>query len=248
MKAVNWYPQSMSAVEALHFSDWEKCLALEGELISESLTSSLRRVRVDGKHYYVKVYDLAGRHLRRFLGRSRIRAEWENLAYFQSHGVPTARLVAYGEERYPGLYRKGLMITEEIEAARDLVTLLQDENSPFQDRRWRKEVIRKLAAYVAILHGQHFIHGDLKWRNILVNPGAEPEVYLIDCPLGRQLPGWFCERGIIKDLACLDKVAKYQLSHRERLSFYHLYTGKMSLDVADKRRISKILRFFTGRE
>jgi hypothetical protein len=53
---------------------------------------------------------------------------------------------------------------------------------------------------------------------------------------------------IIKDLACLDKVAKHHLSRSQRLAFYKLYLGKQRLDGADRKQLRAILSFFKGRE
>jgi hypothetical protein len=53
---------------------------------------------------------------------------------------------------------------------------------------------------------------------------------------------------IIKDLACLDKVAKYKLSNTQRLRFYLQYSGHARLNQADKKQIRKIVKFFEGRE
>ncbi|NLJ12975.1 MAG: heptose kinase, partial [Gammaproteobacteria bacterium] len=53
---------------------------------------------------------------------------------------------------------------------------------------------------------------------------------------------------IIKDLACLDKVAKYHLSNTQRLRFYLQYKQKTRLSAQDKQQIGKIVRFFEGRE
>ena len=55
-------------------------------------------------------------------------------------------------------------------------------------------------------------------------------------------------RGKIKDLACLDKIAKKQLSEIERLRFYLEYKAKTQLSVKDKKEIYRVLRFFEGRE
>jgi hypothetical protein len=62
------------------------------------------------------------------------------------------------------------------------------------------------------------------------------------------MPGPFLTRGIIKDLACLDKIARKQLSKMERLRFYLAYKGKSRLSVKDKKEIYRVLRFFEGRE
>ena len=74
-----------------------------------------------------------------------------------------------------------------------------------------------------------------------------PWVYLIDCPMGRVLWGPLLRRGIVKDLACLDKVAKQTLSKTDRLRFYLAYSGKERLDYYDRVRLGKIERFFTSR-
>jgi tRNA A-37 threonylcarbamoyl transferase component Bud32 len=98
------------------------------------------------------------------------------------------------------------------------------------------------------MHGDGFVHNDLKWRNILVDVKGNPAVYLIDCPLGRRMRAPFLVRGKIKDLACLDKIAKKQLSEMERLRFYLEYKGKAQLSLKDKKEIYRVLRFFEGRE
>ncbi|MOA66587.1 hypothetical protein D3C78_1934040 [compost metagenome] len=53
---------------------------------------------------------------------------------------------------------------------------------------------------------------------------------------------------MIKDLACLDKVAKYHLSRTQRLRFYLQYRDRPRLRSSDKRRVRQILKFFEGRE
>ena len=73
-------------------------------------------------------------------------------------------------------------------------------------------------------------------------------LYLIDCPIGDFWRGFWLKYRITKDLACLDKVAKYHLSATQRLRFYFQYTGRTTLTGADKERVRHIVRFFEGRE
>ena len=105
---------------------------------------------------------------------------------------------------------------------------------------------------VQLMHKQKFVHNDLKWRNILVNLGGEVKVYIIDCPAGRQLAGSllgpYFKRGVIKDLACMDKIGRQALTRTRRLKFYMHYAMLDKLDSAHKLRIRKILNFFEGRE
>jgi len=71
---------------------------------------------------------------------------------------------------------------------------------------------------------------------------------LLDCPNGDFWRGFWLKYRITKDLACLDKVAKYHLTATQRLRFYFQYTGRTTLNAADKERVRHIVRFFEGRE
>ena len=135
-------------------------------------------------------------------------------------------------------------MTEEIPQVMDMLTVVSTAPEKLRDRDWLDRVGRRLSEHVSLMHKMGFVHNDLKWRNVLVDFEESPEVYLFDCPLGRKMIGPLLNRGIIKDLACLDKVAKYQLSRTERLRFYKYYVGKDRLDSFDRDRIKKILGFF----
>jgi transposase-like protein len=52
------------------------------------------------------------------------------------------------------------------------------------------------------------------------------------------------EGAIVKDLASLNKLARYACSNTERLHFYHIYSGRNNLINQDRKRISRILRYF----
>jgi tRNA A-37 threonylcarbamoyl transferase component Bud32 len=227
------------------FPSLDAALNVEGEIVNSNWMSSLVRISVESEGYYVKCYASRGRWLRRLLGRSRLRAEWENLQRFEALGVPTAELIAYGETVGTREYR-GAMITKELVGTRDLVQLSQ--HACMKDRHWRHQLIMKLARMVRKLHDARFVHNDLKWRNILADDSVDPGVYIIDCPQGRQMSGLLLRRGCIKDLACLDKVAKKVLSPAERMRFYKAYRGCQRLSDADKHQIRKVLGFFAGRE
>lgn len=229
------------------FQTLQAAVASEGEEINANWMSRLVLVQADENRYYVKVYASRGRGLRRWLGRSRLRAEWENLLLFRDLGVPTAEVVAFGETMTSTGYQ-GALVIREISGTRDLASLDRENHPVLEDRVWRAGAIRRLAAAVRTLHDHGFIHNDLKWRNILVEPEADPGVYIIDCPQGRRMPGPFMSRGRIKDMACLDKVAKHRISRSERLRFYLACKGRRRLQPSDKGEIRKILSFFSGRE
>lgn len=225
------------------------CLDLQdAECVSKSPLSRLFLKNITKKNYYVKTYHQAGRKLRRLLGRSRLRAEWENLFLFASLGIPIPEVTAFGEKRGWMSYRGGILVTQSIDNVRDLAALAKEWHPLMEDKAWLQSVLEQVACHTQSLHQLGFIHNDLKWRNILVTLDQKPIVYFIDCPSGKIKSGWFKRRGIIKDLACLDKVAKYCLSRRTRLHFLKSYFGNQTLTVKQKKMLSNILKFFEGRE
>ena len=78
--------------------------------------------------------------------------------------------------------------------------------------------------------------------------GDVPHVHFIDCPNGGFWWGPFLRYRIVKDLACLDKVAKYALRRTQRLRFFLSYLGVARLPAHEKKRVARIVAFFEGRE
>ena len=244
----NWaihtnFPEAQAVFRTL-----EKVFELSGKQITRDRLSNLIFLNVGGKNYYVKCYIHAGKGIRRFVGRSRIRGEWENLLRFDTWGLPTAKLTAYGMEKNGPFFKRGALITEELPGTQDLTELANKNDPRLQNQDWVQSVSKQLANATRILHANRFAHGDLKWRNILVTQGELPQIYLIDCPDGKFWTPPFLQYRKNKDIACLDKIAKYHLSSTQRLRFYLDYTGKKHLSRKDKRHLRHILRFFKGRE
>lgn len=242
----NWRLAAEYRALQADFGSLEKVFALQGERITYDPLSELIRVQRDGVAYYVKRYRNAGKGLRRYAARPRIKAEWQNLKRFAKWGIPTAEVIAQGLERKAGAFVRGAMITREIPNSEDLSALANQQSPLLQDRAWVAHVSRQIADATRIMHRHHFTHNDLKWRNLLVDD--QVKVYLIDCPAGTFWWGPMLRYRIIKDLACLDKVAKYHLSNTQRLRFYLQYCQRARLNAQDKKQIAKIVRFFEGRE
>lgn len=240
-------PWHCDSGEAEHFPNLQSVFDRSGELIGRGSISCIEKAEVCGTTYYVKKYSSAGKNLRRFIGRSRVRTEWESLQFFLSIGIPTARLVAYGEEKGYG-YRRGALVTQEVSGSVDLAGLVRVQSPLLKDSKWVGKVIGVLSGYVRLMHQHGFVHNDLKWRNILVSSDADARIYFIDCPQGRRMFGPMLTRGVVKDLACLDKVARAQLTRSQRMRFYKTYKGVTKLSRSDKHQIRCVLRFFAGRE
>lgn len=231
---------------AADFGSVEAVFALEGERLTRDPLSEVIRVRRDGVNYYVKRYTGAGKGLRRYLGRPRIKAEWQNLRQFAKWGIPTAEVVAHGLERNGLAFGRGAMITRELPRTEDLSVLAERNDPRLSDRGWVDHLSRQLAGHTRVMHDHHFAHNDLKWRNLLVDD--QGTLFFIDCPTGDFWRGFMLRHRVIKDLACLDKVAKYHLSATQRLRFYLYYRGHARLNAADRKRIRLVVGFFEGRE
>jgi hypothetical protein len=250
-----WFdPELNGGVAGREFATQEQGFALAGERVSSDTLAEVLRVEREGRCYYVKRYTGNGGKrwywfgLRPWLVPPRVRNEWRNLLFFRRVGIPTARLAAYGLERRWGGFRRGALVTEEIGEASDLALLTRRQDDRLRDRRWLSQVSTQVARLTRTMHDAGFVHNDLKWRNLLVSKGETPVVYLIDCPNGGFWRGPFLRYRVIKDLACLDKVAKYHLTRTRRLRFYLEYAGHSRLSADDKRCVRRIVDFFAGRE
>ena len=232
---------------AARFADLDCVFTLEGEVVARDSMSLTLRVEIKGRRYYVKRYaGLGKKPLRHWLATPRVQLEWQNLGHFADWGIPTAHLVGHGLESRGGRFLRGALITAEIAGTTDLGWLARNNDPRLKSRRWLDGVSCQLAAIARRMHERRFVHGDFKWRNLLVD-GAD-RLYLIDCPSGGFWWPPFLDYRIVKDLACLDKVARRHLSRSRRLRFYLDYARKKALDADDKRRIRGIVGFFSGRD
>jgi tRNA A-37 threonylcarbamoyl transferase component Bud32 len=242
------------------FGSLEAVFALRGETLTSDPRSEVIRVERAGVRYYVKRYGVGAGHVREwrlywrrylrqgllnFLPRPRVKAEWQNLKQFAKWNIPVPEMVAWGMERRFGAFHRGALITRELVGAQDLAALAHLDDPRFLDGQWVLRVSRQIAAHTRTLHENRFIHNDLKWRNILVD--ASDKVWFIDCPLGAYWVGAMLTYRQIKDLACLDRLARQHLSATQRLRFYRLYRRyppERRLDAADKKWLRAIAHFF----
>jgi tRNA A-37 threonylcarbamoyl transferase component Bud32 len=244
MRSTDWLitPAFQHHAIAADIQSLDAVFAIEGEPITSDPISSVEKISRPAGTFYLKRYHRAGKWLRRFVGRSRIRAEWENLQLFETLGIPTAKIVGYGEQRVLGSFVRGALITEELPGTADLAVLAEERSPLLKTPSWLEKVSQQVADYTRRMHQHRFAHVDLKWRNILVTDDGA--VFFIDCPAGHRPASWRLRRSIIKDLACLDKVARKVLTRSQRLRFYKTYANCTKLGKEDKKTINRVLRFF----
>ena len=221
------------------FADLDKIFKLQGETITSERLSDLIRVNINNSDYYVKRYRFAGKGLRRFLGMSRIQSEWQNLLWFREQKIATATVVAFGFEKSWGVFQRGALITQAIPNSEDLASLARADDPRLSDAKWVNKISMQAAKMLQKMHNKSFVHNDFKWRNLLVDD--EDRLFVIDCPLGAFWRGALLRYRCIKDLAMLDRVAKYKLRRSQRMRFYLQYRGHQHLTNEDKRQLKQLL-------
>lgn len=227
------------------FSSLDAIFELKGDIISKGSQSVIFSQKIDGKTYFIKRYHRS-KNIGSWLGFSRFSVEARNQLWFNCHGVGSAKVVALGEEALLLKTQKGVLITEGIEHATDLILIAKNNPQQFANSSWFSSLSHDLAKVVRTLHKNRFCHNDLHWRNILVQQEREdstPKVFLIDCPSGKRWTWPFLNTRKIKDLASLDLLAPEYLSNTQRLRFFMLYRQVTRLSQADKTMIHAIMKY-----
>jgi tRNA A-37 threonylcarbamoyl transferase component Bud32 len=247
--SVSWFVASNLPDEVKEaFSDLDAVFSLQGNIVSADSMGNVARVNIAGKYYFIKRAFCGGRHLRKYFGRSRLRAEKENIEYFTKLGFLTPKVIAFGEEKLFGPFATGrsVLITEQVANAKDLEAISKENPELFNSSTWRKKVLQGIADFLNRIHSQRFIHNDLNWRNILVTLEEEPKCYFFDAPMGRKYQLLF-RRFAAKDLAYLDKLGHLLLSRTWRLRFYLFYAKTRKLSAKNKKQILRSFEFFKER-
>ena len=180
-----------------------------------------------------------------FLGRSKVRCEFENLERLRALGLDAPAPVAYGEERRARCLMRSFLISECVAEPLPLDLFIRDHlpSLPVEERRrTRRELIDCLADYTRRLHSHRFVHHDYFWRNIILSGKSLARFFLIDAHKGRVWPSWAEQPSRAKDLATLDAPAPCFFRRTERLRFFLRYVGHPSLTVEHKQLIRRALK------
>jgi tRNA A-37 threonylcarbamoyl transferase component Bud32 len=211
----------------------------------EWLDHGLRRELYIKKYWYPTSGDRwSGFHRGTFLGVSKVRREFENLARLRTWGLDAPAPVAYGEERQAGWLHRSFLISEGIRDPLSLDLFIRDwlPTLPASEQRQvRRELIEHLADYTRRMHKRCFVHHDFFWRNILLSGRSLAHFFLIDSHKGRCWKPWMEYRCRAKDLATLDAPAPSYFRRTERLRFFLRYCGQRRLTRADKHILRLIL-------
>ncbi len=122
------------------------------------------RVDLGGHAYFLKKYYSRGgiyRFIDLFRG-SRGRKAWHITIRMLDGGMAVPHPRIYAEERQCGIWQNGYLLMDFVEGAKDFRN--RWEESDFDQRML---MARKAGESIAGLHKNGFVHGDLKWYNIL---------------------------------------------------------------------------------
>ena len=250
-------PDWQALLQARHLDSVEAIYALQtGTVLKPGTTTEVRRLEWldhgSRRELYIKKYwyptsgdRWSGFHRGTFLGISKVRREFENLARLRAYGLDAPTPVAYGEERQAGWLHRSFLISEGIHDALSLDLFIRDWlptlPSPEQ-RHAQRELIQHLADYTRRMHEHRFVHHDFFWRNILLGGHSLAHFFLIDSHKGRSWKPWMETRCRAKDLATLDAPAPLFFRRSERLRFFLRYREHTRLTRPDKHLLRLVLR------
>lgn len=183
-------------------------------------------VRLAGNSFFLKKYYAKGgiHRLVDLFRRSRGLKAWHvNVQLFEA-GVAVPRPLIYLEERRYGLWANGYLLMEFIDGLGDLRKVWQGATAAERDL-----LVHRVADEIARIHGNLFIHGDLKWYNILCRRSLRGyDVVLSDLD-GARRAGPLSRSAMAKDLerflADFDEVEDGQHGRALFLRLYRAQTG-----------------------
>jgi len=194
-------------------------------------------------HLFEKIWSRAFRGS--LIGRSMVRAEYENLEKLASWGFRVPRLVAWGDHRFAGGVIHAFIITEEIPQAMGVDYLASDwfdQQDKITREQKKAELIAEVASAVKRMHEHGFEHHDLFLRNMMVSGQDMSKLYMMDAPRAYTWPAFIIRKRRAFDLATLDSAATQAFTRSQRMRFMHIYLGHKRLTDDDKRLVREVLR------
>lgn len=179
------------------------------------------------------------------IGRSMVRAEYENLEKLAECGLRVPRLVAFGDHRFAGGVIHAFIMTEEIPQAMGVDYLAHEwfnQQTEEACRQKKAELIREVASAVRQMHKHGFEHHDLFLRNMMTSGPDMSQLYIMDAPRGYFWPQFIIRKRRTFDLATLDAAASECFTRSQRMRFMHLYLECERLTEQDKRLVRQVLQ------
>lgn len=218
-----------------------------GRIVVENRTSIVRVLNDPDDpdvEVYVKAYFYPDRRPRwRYAVRKcRAEREFESLVLLTQSRIACAEPLAWGSlrGRFGSLW-SCFIATRGVPRSINIETFMKaaaDPNSLAADKNFRRRALGRLGTLIGRMHASGYVDHDLHWRNILINvDGPEPEFFIIDSPKGeRPKSSRRRRRGIVHDLACIDKHASVVFTRLERARFLAAWLAAVP-EIADRDRL-----------
>jgi tRNA A-37 threonylcarbamoyl transferase component Bud32 len=155
----------------------------QGILLKDGRTVKAAKIELDGQWYFLKRYNCKGWHyqLKNAFRRSRAVRTWSVTWGFLLRSLPVPEPLICLEERHFRLLRRSYILSECIENPQRLADVWVE-----LDDSGKRRLITRLAMMFGRMHQFGGFHGDLKWNNILIQPGRDRErIILCDMDGGR---------------------------------------------------------------
>lgn len=145
------------------------------QILKAGRSSTVAKIKIDDRYFVIKRYNIKNiwHRLRRCLRTTRAATSWILAQQLCLFGIPTAKPVAFVENRFFGLRGKSYFIMEYIEGphAGDYFANYRDGNEAMIS------VAERIVALFVNLTKLRLTHGDTKMTNILIK---NDQPYLID--------------------------------------------------------------------
>jgi tRNA A-37 threonylcarbamoyl transferase component Bud32 len=165
--SIAMYDQTYQSAELDDFLKHPEAFFQKGEVLKAGRSSTVIKIKLDDRDFVVKRYNIKdGWHwLRRCLRPTRAAKSWKLAHRLQLFGLPTAKPVAYLENRFMGLRGTSYFVMEFVEGPHlgEYFARYQAGNETFTT------MAERVANLFVNLAKLRLTHGDLKMTNILIN-------------------------------------------------------------------------------
>lgn len=216
----------------LRLAEWLD--AGQARVVKHGPHRTVYRVRLPGLDFHLKHYRLAdGRAwLRQLVRPSKARMEFTRALAVAGRAVPTARVLALGEQQAGTGPGESFLLTRSLEGTEPLSTFLETTLRTWplaRQARLRQRLAAALALLVARLHDAGIRHDDLHAANLLLRLEVddEPRLFLIDLHDVRLGPplSWPARR---ENLVLLNRWFVVRATRADRLRFWRAYRNAAS--------------------
>lgn len=168
-RIIQYFPQYCSDALQVFFHDPEFALAQHTETLFKNKpndTSTVALVRIDGRRWVVKRYNIKSfaHRIKRALSTTKARISWNNAVKLQSLGIPSIQPVALVEHRCWGFTGVSYLITEYQEGV--LAADFFMKESPYQQSF--PQAIHNLIDLIKSMKNARIVHDDFQLLNLLM--------------------------------------------------------------------------------